>query len=233
MSVQRARDEPAKASRRHQLLAAAAARFDAAGYAATTMSEIAAEAGLAKGTTYLYFRSKEALFLGLLLEELGEWVAVAAAEAERAEKAEKAETAEKAKRGLSESVAAALAQSVAARPRLVRLLALRAPLLEPGAGAEAVGRFRDRQLGRLEPLASRLEAAFPALGAGGGHGMTLRFLALAAGFADRIEPAAGGREPSAVDSRREVPQRDFTWEVASSMELLLSASKSAARPPAP
>ena len=66
MTTRRARDTAAKLSRRRQLLEAAAACLDAAGYAATTMSEIAIAAGLAKGTTYLYFRSKEELFLELV-----------------------------------------------------------------------------------------------------------------------------------------------------------------------
>ena len=55
MTLMRARDAATKATRRRQLLAAAVARLDAAGYAAITMAEVAAAAGLAKGTTYLAF----------------------------------------------------------------------------------------------------------------------------------------------------------------------------------
>jgi AcrR family transcriptional regulator len=224
MTPRRARNDQARLGRRRQLLDAAAARFDAAGYTATTMAEVATAAGLAKGTTYLYFRSKEELFLDLLLDELGDWAAVAAAEAEKAEKAEK---------GSPGRTAAALAATLAERRRLVRLLALRAPVLEPGAGGEATQRFRGRQLARLEPLGNRLEALFPALGAEGGLGAILRLLALATGYVDRLDLAAGNRESSAAEARREISQRDFTLEVSSSMELFLSASKPAATPPAP
>ena len=221
MTLQRARNDHAKLGRRRQLLDAAAARFDAAGYAATTMAEIAIAAGLAKGTTYLYFRSKESLFLELLLEALEEWAETAAGRLAPPDRASPG------------AAAAALANTLAARPRLVRLLALRAPVLEPGAGAEATQRFRGRQLARLEPLVNRLEALFPALGAEGGLGAILQLLALATGYVDRLDLAAGNRESSAAEPRREISQRDFTLEVSSSMELFLSASKPAATPPAP
>jgi len=257
MSFLRARDETAKCARRRQLLAAAVGRFDAAGYAATTMAQVAAEAGLAKGTTYLYFRSKEELFLELLLEELGAWVEVAAVEvgepskakkaekeeaaekAEKTEKEERAERAERAERGDSGAVAvaAALAESVGSRPRLVRLLALRAPVLEPGAGAETVRRCRERQLDLVAPLADRLAVAIPGLGAEGGRATIALLLALAAGFADRLEPlAASGEEGSRrPDPSREPLERGFVAEVFPSIELFLRSERKppAATPPAP
>lgn len=54
-----------RSARRGQILAAAAACFADAGYHATTMADVAAWAGVAKGTPYLYFTSKQALFLAL------------------------------------------------------------------------------------------------------------------------------------------------------------------------
>lgn len=39
------------------------------------MSDIAAAAGLAKGTLYLYFRTREEIFLALLMRELSSWFA--------------------------------------------------------------------------------------------------------------------------------------------------------------
>lgn len=44
-----------------ELLEAALAAFSEGGYRATTLTEIAARAGVSKGTVYLYFRSKEDL----------------------------------------------------------------------------------------------------------------------------------------------------------------------------
>jgi len=51
--------------RRKAILAAAIRRFDASGYSATTMDEVAAEAGISKGSIYNYFHSKEDLFAQL------------------------------------------------------------------------------------------------------------------------------------------------------------------------
>jgi AcrR family transcriptional regulator len=57
--------EEVRAARREQIIAAALACFARAGYHATTMADVAAQAGVSKGTPYLYFESKEALFLAL------------------------------------------------------------------------------------------------------------------------------------------------------------------------
>ena len=57
--------EQARAARREQIIAAALACFARAGYHATTMADVAAQAGVSKGTPYLYFESKEALFIAL------------------------------------------------------------------------------------------------------------------------------------------------------------------------
>jgi AcrR family transcriptional regulator len=57
--------ESARAARRDQIVAGALACFARAGYHATTMADIAVAAGVSKGTPYLYFPGKEALFLAL------------------------------------------------------------------------------------------------------------------------------------------------------------------------
>jgi AcrR family transcriptional regulator len=57
--------EEVRAARREQIIAAALACFARAGYHATTMADVAAQAGVSKGTPYLYFESKETLFLAL------------------------------------------------------------------------------------------------------------------------------------------------------------------------
>jgi AcrR family transcriptional regulator len=57
--------ERARAARREQIIAAGLACFARSGYHATTMADVAAQAGVSKGTPYLYFESKEALFLAL------------------------------------------------------------------------------------------------------------------------------------------------------------------------
>ncbi|MGH9089136.1 MAG: TetR/AcrR family transcriptional regulator [Acidimicrobiales bacterium] len=57
--------EATRAARRGDILAAALACFARTGYHGTTMAEVAEAAEVSKGTPYLYFPSKEALFISL------------------------------------------------------------------------------------------------------------------------------------------------------------------------
>jgi AcrR family transcriptional regulator len=55
-----------QAERRQSILDAALDEFAARGFAATRLDDVAARAGVAKGTIYLYFRDKESLFQELV-----------------------------------------------------------------------------------------------------------------------------------------------------------------------
>jgi AcrR family transcriptional regulator len=55
--------------RRSSILQAARAVFARQGYADTVVDDIATQAGIGKGTLYLYFPSKEQIYLAALLEE--------------------------------------------------------------------------------------------------------------------------------------------------------------------
>ena len=58
------------ALRRKAILESAVGLFDSHGYAVTTMDEIAAGAGISKGSIYNYFQSKSDLFSRLFAEEI-------------------------------------------------------------------------------------------------------------------------------------------------------------------
>lgn len=60
--VKRARTDAARDARRHALLDAALDEFFERGFTAARTDDIARRAGFSKGTLYLYFPSKEALF---------------------------------------------------------------------------------------------------------------------------------------------------------------------------
>jgi AcrR family transcriptional regulator len=59
------------AARREAILAAALDEFAAQGFAATRLDDVARRAGVAKGTIYLYFKDKEALFQELVRFQIG------------------------------------------------------------------------------------------------------------------------------------------------------------------
>jgi AcrR family transcriptional regulator len=56
--------------RQDEILQAACRIFARLGYSATNVEEIANEAGMAKGTVYLYFKSKEEIFAAVLARDL-------------------------------------------------------------------------------------------------------------------------------------------------------------------
>jgi AcrR family transcriptional regulator len=58
--------EARRAERRDAILAAALDEFSSQGFAAARLDDVAKRAGVAKGTIYLYFRDKEALFQELI-----------------------------------------------------------------------------------------------------------------------------------------------------------------------
>ena len=64
-----------RAERRQAILAAALQEFSARGFAAARLDDVADAAGIAKGTIYLYFRDKEALFQDLIRSEMSPVVA--------------------------------------------------------------------------------------------------------------------------------------------------------------
>src|SRR3984957_15436400 len=63
------------AQRRDAILAAALEEFSARGFAAARLEDVAQRAGVGKGTIYLHFRDKEALFQELVTSMLGPFVA--------------------------------------------------------------------------------------------------------------------------------------------------------------
>lgn len=208
-SPTRARGELAKAARRAQLLGAARRRFDEVGFEATTMAEVAAAAGVSKGATYLYFPSKESLFLKLLLLDLREW-------AEAVEQRLDGSRSRSAR-----AVARALAGELATRRRLVGLLALADVVLVARSDAAAIAQFERQFLVRLAPLAARLEQRLPDFDPGDGVRLLLRWRALAAGLAPRAEPVPAMREALAADPALAPLAVDFERELADCLAALI------------
>ena len=103
------------AERRRAIVAAALAEFSDKGFAAARMEDVATRAGVAKGTIYLHFPDKRALFQGIVQEVIGP--ALAALEAQAPEPGERA-------RDHLEPVMLPLALGLATSPRreVIRLL---------------------------------------------------------------------------------------------------------------
>jgi len=76
---QRARRDAEKAERREAILAAAGALLRATGFEGFSMSVLARKTGIAKGTLYLYFETREEVLLALYVERLAAWARALAA----------------------------------------------------------------------------------------------------------------------------------------------------------
>jgi TetR/AcrR family transcriptional regulator, repressor for uid operon len=109
--------DEARAARRDQIIAAAADCFARSGYHVTTMADIAGAAGVSKGTPYLYFPGKEALFIALYEE----WDCGLAARVDAAAGA-LAEPGRRSPRSVLAAVAAAIAAHVTENPQTCRVL---------------------------------------------------------------------------------------------------------------
>jgi AcrR family transcriptional regulator len=166
MGHSRARGAAEKDARRDALLASGRQLLSQEAYPSVTMSAVAATAGLAKGTTYLYFPTKEALFLALLREELGAWFDRVAA-------------------GLPTevpAVAAFVAGTLASEPLLLRLLGLLHLTLEANVDAEVIRPWKVWLATRLAEVGAALEAALPSLPRGQGAVAILHLHALTVGL---------------------------------------------------
>jgi len=150
--AKRAAGEAEKTERRSEILARADMLFRDKAFDEIRMADLAAELGLAKGTLYLYFPSKEALFLALLderlrtaFERLFESLGSASG------------------RVTVESVAAETAAAMAADLALPRLLAVLHPVLERKLPFEEALAFKRRLAASLEEAGEGIARALPPL----------------------------------------------------------------------
>lgn len=173
----RATTTRAKAERREGILSVAADAFDRLGYAATSMDWLAGRAGIAKGTLYLYFPTKESVFLALYRRELDTWFA-------RLNVGLEALPANDTGR-LAGLAADALEQA----PRLPPLAAILHTVLERNTTESDALAFKRHLLETLAATGGLLEGKLDFLAAGDGERLLLRALLLMAGCWQAASPA--------------------------------------------
>lgn len=135
VNYRRARTPEQKDERRQQILDCAGSRFHRSNYDRLTMTEIATQAGLSKGTLYLYFESKEELFFAVLLQGYQEWFA----ELIGIEPLDLVEV---------------VVQSLQQRPRLLELMSLAPLVLERNASPQVVLDFKRKLAALLQQLST-------------------------------------------------------------------------------
>jgi AcrR family transcriptional regulator len=176
VSPRRARQPKQKAERREAIVDAAASAFAEGGFSAITMAGVAGAVGLAKGTLYLYFRSKEELFVAVLERELDGWQSELLPRLQGSTDVS------------PQALAADLARSILARPRMVRLLAILSPVLEANVPEETSIAFKVRLVQRMASVAPAVEARCDKLLPGEGALVLRRLDALVVGLWPMAKP---------------------------------------------
>lgn len=164
----RARRQEDKQARRMAIIEAGRRVFHEHPYEAITMATVAARSGLAKGTLYLYFATKEELFLDLTLTELDQWL-------------------DQLDKGLDtglkgRKISRLLIRTLRPRRDLLRLLSILHAILEKNVGDATLLAFKRSVLARVEGTGARIEHALPFLRSGEGARLLFRIYALVVGL---------------------------------------------------
>lgn len=206
---QRARGEDQKRERRQAIVSAAWEIFQQVPFHAITMAQVAQRLGLSKGTLYLYFKTKEALFLAVQLEQLETWIYGL-----------EADLAAWNGTGDTTAVLRVIRDSVPKRLPVLRLVSLLEGILEHNVEAETAMEFRRRMAMRLTAIGARLEVCLPYLRPGEGARFALHTQALMVGMLQHASPSPAVKRMLQTPGL-EVLNIDYLSEVTDAMELLL------------
>jgi AcrR family transcriptional regulator len=208
----RAIKDEQKQARRQVLLDVAWELFEATSYQALTINEVAERAGLAKGTVYLYFKTKEELFLSLQEQQLAAWFAEVDVRLQAAPDAPEA--------GPIVQVVDILCETLKQRPGLTRLLAIMHTVLEQNIDFETALHFKQMLLSHVSRTGALLEQRLPFLTPGQGAQILLRVNALAIGLQHMADPAPIVRR--VLDEHAlEIFAIDFAREFSATLQTLL------------
>ncbi|WP_250655016.1 TetR/AcrR family transcriptional regulator [Alkalimarinus coralli] len=147
----RAIDDNEKAARRQSILDAAKALYLANTSGLPSVISIARKAGLAKGTVYLYFKTKEEIFLAMLSEDyetlMVEVIKLLDAPASPDE--------------LVEQLLSTLINFLDNNPLFMPLASMASPVLEQNVDIEIVGEFKLMLIDKIDLIDELFIKAFP------------------------------------------------------------------------
>jgi AcrR family transcriptional regulator len=174
---QRARSDDDKELRRQHILTTAKGLWSIHTFGSFTMNALADTAGLAKGTLYLYFKTKEEVFLALLSDALARWFELLLQQLILSDiQLEPA------------ALATLLVNTFAQVEQLDRLLPSAASVFEHNISREAVVGYKTFLLSGLAKLSQALNTRADYL-AGRADVFLTQVYALLAGFGQMADPA--------------------------------------------
>jgi AcrR family transcriptional regulator len=205
----RARKDEDKEARRRLILDEALALYTATSYAQVKMADVAERAQLAKGTVFLYFPTKESLFLALLEELLFAWFTKLDGLLGHGEG-----------RWTGARVARTVAESLEGQEPLTRLLAVLQTVLEQNVTSEQVRGFKEQLLAGVGRTGALVEKRLAFLKPGEGARFLIHLHALVTGLRQMADIAPVTRE--VLELPHMEPLRvDFTRELTDALTLLL------------
>ncbi len=213
MIQKRATSEQAKRERQQAIVDAALDLLMEHPYHDISISQIARAAGLAKGTVYLYFETKEELFLAVFEGLLGDWFDEIVAVLDSA-----------AGTWSARGAADVLAESVVDRRQLTRLAALTPMLFEHNISYERARANKRWLYGRLNEVGAALERRISALGEGEGPRFLMRFYILICGLEAVGRPAPVAR--AVLADEPDLFRVNYRDELAAMVVLLLGSGDS-------
>jgi AcrR family transcriptional regulator len=206
---QRATRTNEKQARHDRIVSAASDLLKRLSYPDITMEHIANHSQLAKGTLYLYFRTKESIFLRLFEDILDSWC-------------EELESLARQGTGPIGAGAAArvIASTLTSRPLLIHLQGILHPTLSHNVDYETARAFKQRRRQRMLSLAAAMSSRISGLTEHKALTFLIRFQAAISGLAWSAPPPTS--LPQASEQTSLAPfQIDFEEEIAAIATKLL------------
>lgn len=204
-STKRAYSDEAKQEREAKIIAAAETLLTEKGYYAINMDEVAHAVGLAKGTLYLYVKTKEELFLKVFERQSELW---------RDEIEQSLVETDSSKGSLIEL----LVKTTASKPLFTRLVALSPIIFEYNISLEQLREHKLWVSGNLYRLGNLIETKFKLRPMQGTH-LLLKTFIIVAGLEGFAHPSPITRE--VYDSEPTIVTIDFDSELRTLLHALL------------
>lgn len=207
----RAHQAEDKAARRRSILKAADSLLDMRARALPSAAEIAAKAGLAKGTLYLYFRTKEEIYLSLLGEGFGIWIQVL-----RNALAQETMTLER--------LLFHYSRFGAKNPKVVYLASVSSTILEQNISDEMAFQFKKGLADAVRDMSAEVARRFPPLREEELHGLFIQMYILTTGIWQHCNPPAVVQRAYDRGEGAELVEMDFEGDLHKALLALFTGT---------
>jgi TetR/AcrR family transcriptional regulator len=175
--VKRARSEEQKDKRRETIMACALKLFEGKTFQNVGVADVAKRAGIAKGTFFLYFKTKEELFFSIIRREFQSWL-------------DDMDRLFEDKRNLTkEELLTLFAMVLGDRYLLAKLIAIQYTVLEHNVGYSEILKFKHMMIERLTRTGRLLEKCSPVISPGRGFQLLMWMYAMVIGIFQTSEPS--------------------------------------------